>query len=169
MRSAASRSLAALAIVRVPARVALLASLVSLLACPMFGGSDGPTGPTSQYPYDGNYSGRWSAVCPKCNIPDAAGTFTMTIANGAFTGNTGFPIDSGNFGSPKRTSGTVSSGGAISATGTTPRVCSSSVDTFTAQVVTNSSGGATMTMSYSRPSSVNCTAETGTVTATRTP
>lgn len=158
-------------IVRVPARLALLISLMSLPACPGFGGnnSNGPTGPTSQYPYDGNYTGTWSASCPLCGVSSASGTFTTTIANGAFTDNTGFPITSGNFG-PKLTSGSVSSGGPVSATGTTPPQCSSSIDTFTGQVVTNSSGGATMTMSYSRPaSSGGCEAESGTVTATRTP
>jgi hypothetical protein len=44
------------------------------------------------------------------------------------------------------------------------------VSTFTGQITTTVSGGANMAMTYSRPASPGgCEAETGSITATRTP
>ncbi|MHB8167158.1 MAG: hypothetical protein ACYDDT_10365 [Sulfuricella sp.] len=117
--------------------------------------------------FDGAYTGSWSKACPTCGITAASGTFTATLANGVLS-NTQFTITSGDSGI-LFSSGTVSSSGAITGTGVPPSQCSSSVSTFTGQITTSSSGGAGMTMTYSRPaSSGGCGAESGTLTATRT-
>jgi len=113
--------------------------------------------------FDGTYTGSWSSTCPACGDGTATGTFTATLANGVFT-DISLPITSGTR-SIRFESGTVSSSGAIAATGATPSQCSSSVSTITGQITTTLSGGYTMDMMYSRPASDTCAAEYGSITA----
>ncbi|MBI5755878.1 MAG: hypothetical protein HZA12_03045 [Nitrospirae bacterium] len=116
--------------------------------------------------FDGTYTGSWTDTCPLCGITNATGTFTITVANGVLL-NYQETITSGGFGI-KFDSGTVSSSGAIMGTGATPSQCSSSPSTFTGQITITSTGGAGMTMTYSRTASPEgCGAESGTMTATR--
>jgi len=126
------------------------------------GGSAG----TGASQFDGIYTGSWSLTCPVCG-DTAAGTFTATVTNGVLS-NIKATITSGTHGI-SFASGTVSSSGAITGTGAAPSgQCSSSVSSFTGQITTTTSGDAGMTMTYSRPASPACGAESGTVTATRT-
>jgi fibronectin type 3 domain-containing protein len=126
-------------------------------------GSVSPTG-TGVSQFDGTYTGNWSI-----SWDNASGTFTTTLANGVFTG-TVFTTTSGNHGISEvpLISGTVSSSGAIAITGAD---CSgANAVTFTGQITTTLSGGAGMTMTYSRAASTTgaCGAESGTITATLT-
>lgn len=115
-------------------------------------------------PFDGTYMGTWSLTCPVCG-DTAAGTFSATVTNGAFTSCP--TITSGTHGIVCF-SGTVSSSGSITGTGVAPVQCPNSVSSFTGQITMNSSGVADMTMQYSRPSDpAGCEAEYGTMTATR--
>lgn len=117
--------------------------------------------------FDGTYTGTWNKTCPNCGINASNGTFTATVSSGVFSG-TQFILTSGDSG-VRFDTGTVSSSGAITGTGATPSQCSSSVSTFSGQITT-STGGAAMTMAYSRPvSPEGCQAESGSITATRTP
>ena len=118
--------------------------------------------------FNGTYTGSWSKTCIGCGVTAGAGTFTITVANGVLS-NMIETIASGGDGSGiKFDSGTVSSSGAITGTGATPSQCSSSVSTFTGQITITLSGGAEMTMTYSRTASPEgCAAESGTMTATR--
>lgn len=116
-------------------------------------------------PYEGEYAGSWNLTCPVCG-DSASGTFTSTVANGVFTDTTTIAIGTHGI---RDASGTVSSSGAISATGPAPAIagCSGSVSMFTGQITLTPSGGAEMTVEYSRPKSGVCEAESGTMTATR--
>ena len=115
--------------------------------------------------FDGTYTGSWSDMCPTCGNGQtaAAGTFTATLGNGVFT-NIQLPVTSGNFGI-RFDSGTVSSSGAIMATGATPSQCSGSASSIIGQIIPTPSGGGVMVMAYSRPASDTCAAESGTITA----
>lgn len=134
-------------------------------------GNNSPTG-TGVSQFDGTYTGTWSRLCPTCGTPPPdnqsnSGTFTITVANGVFTNIYFSPPVSG-AGGLSFVSGTVSSSGAITTvTGTSLSQCSLSVSTFTGQITT-SSGGADMTMTYTRTADGQCMAESGTMTATRT-
>ena len=117
--------------------------------------------------FDGTYTGSWSKTCPACGITASAGTFTATLANGIFS-NTQFILTSGDSG-VRFDAGTVSLSGTITGTGATPSQCSSSVSTFVGQITATLSGGAAMmTITYSRPTSDTCAAESGGISATRT-
>lgn len=122
--------------------------------------------------FDGTYTGSWSRHCPTCGAtpPDNqsnTGTFTGTVANGVFTNISLSPPVAG-AGGLLFSSGTVSTSGAITGTGAAPSTCTTSVSTFSGQITTNLTGGAQMSITYSRPASTGgCMAESGTITATR--
>jgi hypothetical protein len=116
---------------------------------------------TGSSSFDGSYTGTWTKSCPTCGVSASAGTFSGTLTNGVFS-NIQFILGSGDSGM-LFDSGTVSASGSITGSGVTPSQCSSSPSTFTGQV--SNSGG--MTISYSRPASGTCQAETGTITASR--
>ena len=112
--------------------------------------------------FDGIYRGSWINR-DAGNI--ASGTFTVAVTNGAMSGML-VTITNGNFGI-LFTSGTVSSAGAISATGAAPEPCSGSPGTFSGQVA-DMSGIQVMNMTYTRTGSASCGAESGVLTGIRT-
>ena len=124
--------------------------------------------------FDGTYTGSWSRLCPTCGTtpPDNqsnSGIFSVDVANGVFA-NIYISAPVPGAGAPYFVSGTVSSSGAIAGTGSSPSQCSSSTSIFTGQTTTTLSGSAGMTITYTRTASPEgCQAESGSITATRTP
>ncbi len=127
------------------------------------GGSSSGSGSSGGTPFDGTYAGTWTDTDSGST---ASGTFTATVSGGVLTGFQD-TIASGSFGL-LFSAGTVSAAGAVTGTGDAPSQCPGAVGAFTGQIVLDGSGGATLTLAYSRTAAATCAAETGSLTATRT-